>query len=354
MRRGRPLRFLATTIGGWTAIRVALLWPPAAQVVAVAPHAGAAERFDAVAGLRDGVLRLPVTPWPELDRTAAPNRLRTLAPARSREHGSTPDGASRHLLALAALVRFGPAIATGQDASGAAAPGPIAPGTAPGVPPPLRPGPIAPGRGRLAGSAWLIARGGSNRDPLAGQLGGSQAGARLTYALDRGRRLALSARVAGPIAGGGGTEAAVGLDWQPTRAPLHLLVEQRVPLDGGRGGPAVLMLGGIGPVAVARGLRVEAYAQAGAVARGAVEGFGDGAARLTTPLGAPGGLRVDLGLGAWGGIQRGARRLDIGPTLGAAVPVGARAIRLTLDWRQRVAGNARPGSGPALSIGTDF
>ena len=55
-----------------------------------------------------------------------------------------------------------------------------------------------------------------------------------------------------------------------------------------------------------------------------------------------------------GGAQRGAARVDIGPSAGLVVPVGASAVRVTLDWRQRIAGDAAPGSGPALSIGSDF
>lgn len=338
MRRGRPLRFLAATLGGWTALRVALLWP-ATPIVAAAPTIAGLVPFDPIGTVRDGGFRPPIAPWPD-PRVARRPTPQPMASVSSSAANSPADRAtSDHALALAALVRVGPAAPTGP---------------APGVTPPLRPVRSASGPGRLAGSAWLIARGGSSRDPLAGQLGGSQAGARLTYTLGRGRRVALSARVAGPLGGGGGTEAAVGVDWQPTRAPFHLLAEQRIPLDGGRGGPAVLAIGGIGPVAVALGVRVEAYAQGGIVVRNRAEGFGDGAARLTTLVGTATGIRFDVGLGAWGGIQREARRLDLGPTLGAAVPVGRRAVRLTFDWRQRVAGNARPGSGPALSIGTDF
>ncbi|MBS0285465.1 MAG: hypothetical protein JSS15_13700, partial [Proteobacteria bacterium] len=58
-------------------------------------------------------------------------------------------------------------------------------------------------------------------------------------------------------------------------------------------------------------------------------------------------------LGAWGGAQRGAARLDVGPAAGVAVPA-AMPLRISLEWRQRIAGDARPGSGPALSIGADF
>jgi len=84
------------------------------------------------------------------------------------------------------------------------------------------------------------------------------------------------------------------------------------------------------------------------------EGFTDGAVRLSRPVMERGATRLDLGLGLWGGVQRGAGRLDLGPSLALIVPAGERRLRFTLDWRQQVAGNAAPGSGPALSVGTDF
>lgn len=206
---------------------------------------------------------------------------------------------------------------------------------------------------RLSGSAWLLARGGSGGTLTGGRLGGSQAGARLTYALDHGRRIAIAARVASPLQGQG-REAAIGVEWRPAALPVRLVAEQRVSLDSGRGGPTLLAIGGFGPVPVAAGFRLEAYAQAGAVARGQVEGFADGAARATRVVAALGRARIDLGGGAWGAVQRDAGRFDIGPTLGMGVPVAGRSLRMTLDWRQRVVGEARPGSGPALSVGTDF
>lgn len=202
-------------------------------------------------------------------------------------------------------------------------------------------------------SGWSIARGGSDDALLGGQLGASQAGVRALYTIDRTRRLALSARLATPLSGKG-REAALGIDWQPTRLPLHLIAEQRLSLDGGRSGPAVLAVGGLAPTRLAAGFDIEGYVQTGAVARGRIEPFADGAARLTRPLVARGGWRLDAGVGAWGGAQRGATRVDIGPTLGLAMPLAGRRLRITADWRQRVAGQARPGSGPALSIGSDL
>ena len=152
----------------------------------------------------------------------------------------------------------------------------------------------------------------------------------MTYTLDTHRRIALAGRVSAPLRGRG-TEAAIGVDWQPTQLSIHLIAEQRIGLDGGRGGPTVELVGGIGPVEVARGVQVDGYAQAGAIARDGVEAFADGAVRVTHRVAERDRLRLDLGLGAWGGAQRGAARLDVGPTLGVVIPVGRSALRLTAD-----------------------
>ena len=114
------------------------------------------------------------------------------------------------------------------------------------------------------------------------------------------------------------------------------------------------IIGGYGPAAIAPGVRIEAYGQAGAIARDGIEAFVDAAARLTHPTARIGRARLDLGVGAWGSAQRGAARFDLGPTAGLAVPMAGRNLRLALDWRERVAGGARPGSGPAFTIGSDF
>uniref|UniRef100_UPI0025D1D944 hypothetical protein n=1 Tax=uncultured Sphingomonas sp. TaxID=158754 RepID=UPI0025D1D944 len=228
----------------------------------------------------------------------------------------------------------------------------------PTPPPPLlplaTPAAIIPrGPSRLAGSVWGITRDGGIGQASGGQLGGSQAGIRVTYALGTSRRIALAARFSTPLAGRG-AEAALGLDWQPTRLPIHLLAERRIALDGGRGGTTLGLVGGYGPAPVAGPVTVEGYGQAGLIARDGTEAFVDGALRLAHPVAHRGKARLDVGIGTWGGAQRGAARLDIGPSLGFVVPVANHNLRLTADWRQRIAGNARPDSGPALSIGTNF
>lgn len=330
MTGGRPLRFLGLALGGWVMIRVAVLLPeigtlPASDLIprlidVLVPGVSAT-------GLVRPRLGIPAV---RIEATAPlPVNLTAPQPSAVRAYPPPPT----MLVALASRV----AIASQVDHI----PSPIAP------PAPVR------GPSRLNGSAWLLVRGGPAGTVSGGQLGASQGGLRITYALGARRRWALAARIAAPLKGAG-REAALGIEWQPTTLPIRLIAEQRFVLDGGRGGPTVGVIAGYGPSAIAPGVRLEAYGQAGAIARAGIEGFVDASARVTHPLGQVASIRVDIGIGAWGSAQRAAERFDIGPTLVATVPVAGKSIRLTLDWRERIAGAARPGSGPALSIGSDF
>lgn len=337
--RGRPLRFLALVTSGWIGLRVAMLWPqidtPEDVLRAIAPiplaEADAPHR--------------PVVPTPAPAAQVSPRWrvaiARTAAAPRRRYRSADP---TRVALALLGLVRYGDAQPVEPDA-------PLLPGLPRRSPPP--PPPHVPSR--WSASLWLVARGGSGLAPgtLGGQLGGSQAGVRVAYLLDRRHRVALAGRVTTPL-GNGLREAALGVEWQPTRLPVRLLVEHRFALNGGRGGPAAGVVGGVGPVVLPAGFRLEAYGQAGVIRRVATEAYVDGAMRVAHPLTTVGPLRLDLGAGAWGAAQRGAARLDVGPSLGVVVPLGKQPVRLSLDWRQRVAGDARPGSGLALTLGADF
>lgn len=339
---GRPLRFLAIVIGAWGAVRAAMLWPVDGPMVApvVAPAIAQADPFTlADRDLLSAAQRPSMPPGRASPaKTAMPNHARVL-PGPAADPG-------RVMLAALGLIRFGPAEAIH--------PAPIRPATY-SIDPAFGRSPLDEAAPRLIGSAWLIARDGTGLGAglSGGQLGGSQAGARLAYAIDRQRRVALFARFAAPLEGAG-KEAAAGLEWRPTRLPVRVIAEHRFAIDGGGDADAIGVVGGVGPVPVAAGFRLDAYGQAGAIRRRAVTGFADGAVHLNRQVAARHGIDLDVGAGAWAGIQPGTARLDIGPSLGISVPVVDQRLRLTLDWRERIAGRARPGSGPALTLGVDF
>lgn len=330
---GRPLRFLTAVMGCWVAARAAMLWPVDPVVMtgrAALPQAAAAP---APRGLANP---LPI---------AGTIRVTHAMPI---------------VIALRTHVAVAPVpstVATDPWVGATLTPRvtQTSTGIVAGLPTPLSTLPAAAARSRFFGSAWVVARGGNG---LPGgvpgvQLGGSQAGVRLGYALREDRRLALIGRVSSPL-GHGLREGALGIEWQPTRLPVRVVAEQRFALGPGRGGPTLAAVGGIGPLSLAAGFRLEAYAQGGVIARDGMEGFADGALRVARPVATLGRIKVDLGTGAWGAAQRGATRLDVGPSLSAVIPIGPQPVRLSVDWRQRVAGNAAPGSGPVVTLGADF
>lgn len=326
--RGRPLRFLALVSVGWVGMRVAILWsqtgslPEAIRAMVPVTVASLPPREAAVVAAK--TVAQARTPPPAAVRGAGPSRY-VGDPVRMR-------------MALLNLLQFGDAEYTDSPAT-------LAPALFPPAPQ-RRAGPVAD---RWSASAWVTARPGSGLAVApGGQLGGSQAGVRLAYLLDPKRRIALFGRLVTPLSGPG-REATLGIEWQPTRAPVRLVAEQRFAVDGGKGGPGVGMVGGLDRDIA--GFRLESYGQAGAIRRDRIEPYADGAARATRRIGHS---RIGLGVGLWGAAQRDAARFDIGPSATLAVPVAGHDFRFALDWRQRVAGAARPGSGVALTLGSDF
>jgi hypothetical protein len=327
IRRGRPLRFLALVAVGWVAMRVAILW------VETGSLAEAIRKFAAptIASLPPRE-EAPLIPVKLAVRHAAPVPL-VRAPAPPRYIGDPV----RMRMALLNLLQFGDAEYT--DSPVALAPALFT------APPRARAGPVD----RWSASAWVTARPGSGLAVApGGQLGGSQAGVRLVYLLDPGRRISLFGRLVTPLAGPG-REATLGIEWQPTRAPVRLVAEQRFAIDGGKSGPGLGMVAGLDRDVA--GFRLESYGQAGVIRRDRAEPYADGAARATRRIGHS---RFAIGAGIWGAAQRDAARFDLGPSATLAVPVAGHDFRFALDWRQRVAGSARPGSGIALTLGSDF
>lgn len=326
----RPLRFLGAVIGGWVGVRTAMLWPVGQAIVQAVAPAAAAEANPAalvrpaaakVAAARPATLRQGTRSIPPARQAAG--SVVALTPAGREMARTSPVLARSADLPLISPTNEQPL--AGVDA------------------------PVAFQASRWSVSAWAILRPDGRATPFASQLGGSQAGARIAYAIDGARRIAVYARVSSAI-DARQREAAVGIDWRPTRLPIHLAAERRIGIEGIRSGTAIGAFGGMGRTRAIGSVQVEGYAQGGVIFRERPEGYADGSARATIPVTS----RVDLGLGAWGGAQRGAARVDIGPTIGVTLPVARHALRLSADWRQRVAGDARPGSGPALSLGTDF
>jgi hypothetical protein len=219
--------------------------------------------------------------------------------------------------------------------------------------PPPQPSPPQPSprrASRWSGSAWVHLRSGGTAVLIpGGTLGGSQAGLRINYRLSPG--LAVSGRLYMPLDRPQGAEVAAGLDWRPLPGvPVHLLAERRQRVGPeGRSDFALTAYGGVSERRLARGLRLDAYGQVGVVGLRALDLFADGAARIGVRLGP-----LDVGGGVWGAAQPGVSRLDVGPQASVRLPVAGASLRLSADWRFRVAGDAAPASGPALTLATDF
>ena len=204
---------------------------------------------------------------------------------------------------------------------------------------------------RLQLSAWALLRGRPGPASLAngGTLGGSQAGARLTYYVTP--MFAASLRSSTPVGGARGGEIAAGVRVTPFRSiPLSLTAERRQAIGatgGGRSAFALFIEGGVYQRPMPWGMVLDAYAQAGVVGARRRDLFADGGLTFSKAVFG----RYSAGFGLWGGVQPGLYRVDIGPRVSMRV---RNSMRVHLDWRQRVAGNAAPGSGPAVTLSADF
>lgn len=201
-------------------------------------------------------------------------------------------------------------------------------------------------------SAWALVRNqqgivGPQSLASSGNLGGSQAGARLTYALNR--QIAASFRTSSDLARRG-FEVAAGARVQPLASiPVWITAErrQRVGQFGGRNAFAVFAEGGLYQRPLPWDFGLDAYLQGGVVGARSRDLFIDGAFAMTRPV----YKNISAGFGVWGGAQPGLYRLDVGPRVSMRV---RKNVRVHFDWRQRLAGNALPGSGPAITLGADF
>lgn len=123
--------------------------------------------------------------------------------------------------------------------------------------------------------------------------------------------------------------------------------------------PAAYAATEIPPIKLPLGFSLEAYGAGGYVGGDASTYFLDGQTVMTrglTRIGKPGvgSAAVSLGAGVWGGAQQGAQRVDVGPTLRFDVNIGDMPARVSVDYREQVAGKAEPDSGVAATVSTRF
>lgn len=213
---------------------------------------------------------------------------------------------------------------------------------------------LQPRLDRIQMSMWAMLRqqqtgiAGSPALGNTGSLGASQAGARLLYNFSPA--LALSLRTSSTIGRRGG-EVAGGIRYRPLQSvPVWVTVERRQAIGhfgGGRNDFALFAEGGVWDQPMPLGFTLDGYVQAGVVGLRSRDLFADGGAAFSRPI----YKQFSAGFGVWGGVQPGLYRVDLGPRITMKV---RRNLRVHFDWRQKLAGNARPGSGPAVTLAGDF
>ncbi len=203
-------------------------------------------------------------------------------------------------------------------------------------------------------TAWALLRGvGKGVIPTTslasgGTLGGSQAGARLTWRFNEA--WAASIRTTSSVGGVRGAEVAGGIRWQPLRSiPVAITAERREGLGrfGGRSAFALFAEAGLYQRALFNKVYLDGYIQGGVVGLRNRDLFIDGGATLSRPI----WRNISGGIGIWGAAQPGLYRLDVGPRVTMQL---RRGIKVHADYRQRVIGNVAPPSGPALTLAADF
>ena len=205
---------------------------------------------------------------------------------------------------------------------------------------------------RVQLTAWALLRGdqtGFGPSSLAntGNLGGSQAGARLSYNFTR--QLAAALRLTSNVNRNDG-EVAAGVRIMPLQSlPVWFTLERRQSLSqySGRNAFALFAEGGVYQRQLPWEFSLDAYLQGGVVGFSRPEAFIDGGVSAVRPV----YRQFSVGLGSWGGAQPGVYRVDVGPRVSMKL---RQNMRVHLDWRQRLAGNAQPGSGPAITLAGDF
>ena len=193
-----------------------------------------------------------------------------------------------------------------------------------------------------------------------GQYGGSQSGMIAAFSFHdtteqlQPQRLALLIRTSISHRDHEERELATGIRWRPSpKLPVTVMVERRFR-SSRPNAFAIYAAGGVSEVPLLFKFRLDAFGHAGAISAKGGGSFFDGIARADRKVVAVQRATVHAGAGIWAGGQRDIMRVDVGPSLRTDIAVRDVNFRLTADWRFRVAGNANPGNGPAITLSTSF
>lgn len=367
--RGGPVLMLALLLTVWTGAR-AVWWENPFAVIGDAlgqTFAAGLEMPSTSDAMSENLAFVRPAAAAPLALPAVTMTLRRASPTDTGQavKGGPQLAAAQHFLWYAAMRDPAPRLAradwTGGDPS-SRVPG----AAAPFMPAGALAAPHAAGRWSL--DSWAFWRQGSNAAPVSqGRVpiyGASQAGAALQYRLapETRRDPRVYARAYRALVRRGESELALGASARPLgRVPVRLAGEVRFT-DGAFTNavrPSVYAVTELAPQALPLGAQLEAYGQAGWVGGPGATSFADGQASVTGEVRQVAAItdnaaRFSLGAAAWGGAQRDAQRIDVGPTLRIDLTLGDVPTRLSVDWRERVGGDAGPGSGLAATISTSF
>lgn len=365
-RRGQPLWALAGVLLAWIGLRAALIELPPPRETLGPPSLAEPMRLagreperagspsEAVAPVGHSPSPYPLvqlTPPIHARWTAPLPPARPIAPYRA---DAVPGRAAGHNLLWMAAMGAIPLLPQVSERFERAPPGPA-----------TSPFQVAADRGgaRWSGDAWLAWREGprglGRGGPATPAYGASQAGAVLRYHLrpsspngPYGYLRAVKA-LGEPEEG----DAALGLAMRPLASlPVTAHGELRLTRRGEESllRPAAFLTTGVEATPIGAGIAARGYLQAGYVGGREATAFADGSLVAERALWREGDAVLTAGAGAWGGAQRGAARLDIGPSASLRLRLGGGGARLSADYRLRVAGNAEPAAGAALTLSAGF
>lgn len=370
--RGWPLLSLGMVLGAWVLMRVALWESPFTHEASVLTGEAPAAEFPMPVLPSQGAAPVPAAePEPSEERGSF-DLLRPPAPE-PLERPEFHHSAARSGMHRAGLMGVDRIIAHSMLLAAAYGDGA---GDAPQHTYPTGAGPIAPGvifapeaardfaqssPGRWSMDLWALWREDTTTPLTSGRpsYGRSQVGAVLRYRLDPDSSHApqLHLRATRAMAGARESDLAAGASARPIPSvPLRFAAEARVS-ETDRGTElraAAFAVTELPPIELPAGLRTEAYLQGGYVTGEFATPFVDGQARITRELAGSDTFRLTAGGAAWGGAQEDAERLDIGPSAGVSFRIGQARGRISADYRFRVAGDAEPSSGPALTLTAGF